>query len=214
MALCIYHAIADIGFGGYISGVAAIAAVVVAFVWWRYSSVYRGAQKRDELILRQIDPIGEKLARGEAPTSSEIEDLAKKPFARPMLYRALKHYERLDLFPPEHETEESQAASFLAYWMMHPNELQDAPEVIELLERVDRSEGGTAARFYVFRYRMPIGHWAGTDWLIGVSGPFTDNVPPYEGIAGAFSFCSDKYGETKANEAVDRYINILMPRSG
>lgn len=169
----------------YISG--SIAALIIAFIWWRYTSVARGARQRDEKILSLLDPIGEELAAGETPTPNEIEPLAKNPATRSFLYELLEHFERLELFPDEYRSEISQAEAKLVYWMMHPNELQDAPDETELAETLVRNIEGQDCRFHVFRYRMPNGHWAGDDWLLGLAGPFIDNDPPYAGVAGAFS---------------------------
>jgi len=195
----------------YIIG--AIAAVIIGFIWWRYTSVARGARQRDEKILPLLDPLGEKLAAGKTPARDEIESLAKNPATRSFLYEILKHFERLDLFPAEYRSEIAQAEAKLVYWMMHPNELQDAPHETELAETITRQVEGESCRFHVFRYRMPNGHWAGDDWLLGLAGPFIDNNPPYSGVAGAFSRC-DKYGEVQPAELVDWFIGMARRKSG
>lgn len=197
-----------------IATVVAIVVLLVAFVWWRYMSVARGARQRDEKILPLIDPIGEKLAAGKQPSTEEIESVANKSYARPYLYEALKHFERLDLFPKQFTTQDAQAESKLVYWMMHPNELQDAPETIELAQKVTRELDGETCAFYVFRYQMSDGHWAAKDgWLLGLAGPFFENDVPYSGVAGAFSRCGDKYGEVKPEELVDWYIGMATRKS-
>jgi hypothetical protein len=61
---------------------------------------------------------------------------------------------------------------------------------------------------------MPSGHWAGDDWILGLSGPFMDNVPPYAGIGGAFSRCGDKYGEIQPAELVDWFVDMVQRKSG
>lgn len=191
--------------------VAAVAIVVLlaAFVWWRYTSVARGARQRDERILPLIDPIAEKLAAGQQPGADEIERVASASYARPLLYQALKHFERLDLFPKHLTTPEAQAEAMLAYWMMHPNELQDAPEKIELAEKVTRELDGQRCDYYVLRYQMADGHWAAKDgWLLGLAGPFIENDVPYSGVAGAFSRCGDKAGEVKPTDLVDWYVGM------
>lgn len=190
-----------------------IAALIVAFIWWRYTSVARGARQRDEKILPLLDPLGEKLAAGEIPTPGEIEPLARNPVTRLFLYNILKHFERLELFPEEYRSEIAQAEAKLVCWMMHPNELQDAPVETELAETVVRNIEGHDCRFHVLRYRMPNGHWAGNDWLLGLAGPFMDNEPPYSGIAGAFSRCGDKDGEVPPSELVDWFIGMVQLKS-
>ncbi len=191
-----------------------IVVLLAAFVWWRNTSVVRGARQRNQKILPLIDPIGEKLAAGKQPSIEEIESVANKSYARPYLYEVLKHFERLDLFPKHFTTPEAQAESKLVFWMMHPNELQDAPETIKLAEKVTRKLDGEMAGFYVFRYQMTDGHWAAKDgWLLGLSGPFFKNDVPYSGVAGAFSRCGDKDGEVNPDELVDWYIEVAIRNS-
>lgn len=192
--------------------VAGFGVLFVAFIGWRYTSVARGARQRDERILRMLDPITEKLMAGGLVTTGEIESLAKRPAARPFLYDMLKHFEQLDLFPEQYKSESAQAEARLAYWMMHPNELQDAPEQIELVETVTRAIDDRPGRFYVFRYLMPNGHWAGQEWLLGLAGPYFDNLPPYAGPAGAFSRCGDQHGKVQPNELVDWYIGLFSQK--
>lgn len=177
----------------YIFG--ALLVAFIAFVYWRYTSVARGAMLRDERIFPLIEPIAEALAAGERPSATEVETLAGDPAARGMLYQTLKHYESLDLFPSVFRTELSQAEASLTYWMMHPNELQDAPADMKLVETVVRTIDTVPCRFHVFKYSMPEGHWAGTEWILGLSGPFFDSDPPFSGVASAFSRCGDKHGE-------------------
>src|SRR5262245_49735586 len=117
---------------------AVFAFLILAFIWWRYTSVVRGARQRDEQLLRVLDPIGEKLAKSEPVPAEQIVALSRQPQYRPMLYHLLIHYQCLDLFPAEALSIQAQGAGILAYWMMHPNELQDAPAEIELMEEVER----------------------------------------------------------------------------
>jgi hypothetical protein len=182
-----------------------------AFIWWRYTSVERGARQRDDKIARMLDPLGEKLAKKEPVSPDEVAALAAQPHVRPMLYALLKHFERLDLFPARYLDAKSQGEAQLAYWMMHPNELQDAPEEIELIESITRPLDGAGenGEFLVFRYKMAEGHWAAKHgWLLGLAGPYLKNDVPYSGIAGAFSRIGDKHGEVEPNELVDWYIGM------
>src|SRR5262245_52009872 len=75
-----------------------IGILIVAFVWWRYTSVARGARQRDEKLLAVLDPIGQRLSKKEPVTAEEITNLSRRPQYRPVLYQMLKHFERLDLF--------------------------------------------------------------------------------------------------------------------
>ncbi|QEF98034.1 hypothetical protein Mal15_20810 [Stieleria maiorica] len=196
----------------YIVGL--LGAAIVAFVVWRYTSVARGARKRDQQLFMLVDPIAEKLAAGDSPSPKQIEGLASLPQIRGFLYELLKHFERLDLFPEKFRDEIAQAETRLAYWMMHPNELQEAPDEIELVETVTRTIGNESCRFHVFKFTMPDGHWAGDDWLLGLAGPYIDGQPPYTGIAGAFSRCADKFGDVAPEELVDWYVAMAARKGG
>jgi hypothetical protein len=193
-----------------IYGCIAMGILFVAFIWWRFTSVARGARQRDEKLLAVLDPISEKLSKQEIVTSHEIADLSRQPQYRPMLYQMLKHFERLELFPTEALSIPAQGAGVLAYWMMHPNELQDVPKEIELVEEIERDLQGERGKFLVFRYQMPPGHWAEMDgWLLGLAGPFLAKDVPYSGVAVGFSRCGDKYGEVQPHELVDSYIDLV-----
>ena len=191
------------------------------FFVWRLTSVTRGARKRDAKLAEILHPISQKLADKETVTKEEIAVLSRLPQYRPMLYDMLKHFDRLDLFPEAGLTMTAQGEGVLAYWMMHPNELQDAPETMELVEVLDRDLAGmlqgifngTIGKFLVFRYRMPQGHWAGSDWLLGLAGPFIEKNLPYSAIVSAFSRCGDKFGEVAPTELVDWYIGIMTRKT-
>jgi len=180
------------------------------FLVWRVSSVSRGARKRDDRILEVVNPVVEKLANGQDVSSNEVADLARLPQTRPFLYETLKHFEKIDLFPSQYNDLKSQGEAQLAYWMMHPNELQDPPEQIELIETCPREIDGKQVDFLVFRFKMERGHWAGDDWLLGLAGPFFKNDVPYSGIASAFSRCDDKYGEVQPAELVDWFTEMVQ----
>jgi hypothetical protein len=142
----------------------------------------------------------------------DVQAIAAAPQVRPLLYQMLSHFDALHLFPPEYLNAERQADSQLAYWIMHPNELQEAPSEMETAAVVDRQLDGRPVQFYVLRYRMREGHWAGEDWLLGVAGPFREGAEPYS-EATAFSRAGDKESSTEPGDLVDWYIE-MMHRKG
>jgi hypothetical protein len=179
---------------------------VIAFIVWRVASVTRGIRQRDEKLARELERLARELDEKAGTAQQTAQELAGKPQLRYMLYALLKKFGRSELFPREYLGEEAQGEAKLAQWMMHPNELQDAPKEIELLEMVSRSIQGEECAFYVYRYRMAQGHWAGEDWLLGLCGPFGKSDPPYEGRAGAFSRVGDKQGTISTTDLVDWFI--------
>jgi hypothetical protein len=80
---------------------------------------------------------------------------------------------------------------------------------MELVEAVEKMIDGQSACFLVYKYRMPVGHWAEKDgWLLGLAGPFIPGATPYTGAAGAFSRCGDKYGMIKPAALVDWWMDL------
>lgn len=182
--------------------------LIVVFLVWRLTSVGRGVRKVNEIILDRIDPIGQRLSLGKPVDAAEVKSLAETHSNRPMLYDVLKHFEKLDLFPQQFMTREAQGQGQLAYWLMHPNELQEDPEDIEHVETIYRELDGQQAAFYIYKYRMRADHWAGKDnWLLGFAGPYFEASVPYE-ATGAFSRAGDKFGEAEAEELVDWFIGL------
>jgi len=116
--------------------------VVVGFIWWRFTSVARGATQRDDRIVGLVQPMGERLAEGKDVSPDEIAKVLRLPQTRSLVYETLKHFERLDLFPERYKDLTSQGEAHLAYWMMHPNELKDPPAQIELIETCPREYDG------------------------------------------------------------------------
>lgn len=192
---------------------AAVLVLIVAFVIWRWTSVARGANQRDEKLIAALDPIGKKIEAGETVSPLEISALAAKPEIRFMLFGALRHIKKTELLPTGYSSSVAQGESALAYWMMHPNELQDAPEKIEFIETVTRPVDGRAADFHVYRYKMPDGHWAAKDgWLLGLAGPMPVDTEPYSEMPGAFSRSGDIDGQVKPSDLVDWYVGMLRQK--
>lgn len=187
--------------------------LVLAFIVWRWTSVGRGMRQRDGKLLVRLDPIGKKIEAGQSVSSQEIEAIAARPEIRFMLFAMLRSMKRPELLPDKYSSSVSQGESALAYWMMHPNELQDAPEVIELVETLRRPVGGQQAEFHVFRYKMPAGHWAAKDgWILGLAGPMDIGLEPYSEMPGAFSRAGDVDGQVKPSELVDWYVGMLRQK--
>lgn len=192
---------------------AVVAVLIVAFVVWRWTSVARGASQRDEKLIARLDPIGKKIEAGETVSPQEIAALAAKPEIRFMLFGALRQMKKPELLPTGYSSSMAQGESALAYWMMHPNELQDAPETIEFVETVKRPVDGRAADFHVYRFKMPAGHWAAKDgWLLGLAGPMPVDAEPYSEMPGAFSRSGDIDGQVKPTELVDWYVGMLRQK--
>jgi hypothetical protein len=197
--------------------VAIIAGILVAlgvvFIIWRRTSVARGMKQRDEELLVRLDPIAKRIESGQSVSPGEIETIAARPEIRFMLFAMLREMKRPELLPTNYCSSVAQGESALVHWMMHPNELQAAPEAIELVETVKRTVDGREADFHVYRYKMPAGHWAAKDgWILGLAGPMKQGAEPYSEMPGAFSRGSDIDGKVKPSELVDWYIGVLRQK--
>ncbi len=193
--------------------VAVVVVLLIGFIIWRLSSVRRGMRQRDEKLLLRLDPIGKKIEAGQTVSTEEVEALAARPEIRFLLFAMLRHMKRPELLPTKHCSAVQQGESALAYWMMHPNELQDAPEAIELVGTVKRPVDGQETDFHVYRYKMPAGHWAAKDgWILGLAGPMKPGVEPYSEMPGAFSRVGDIDGKVKPSDLVDWYVGMLRQK--
>ena len=80
-------------------------------------------------------------------------------------------------------------------------------------ETVKRPVDGKEVEFYVYRYRMPAGHWAAKDaWLLGLAGPNTGAAEPYSEMPGAFFRAADIDGKVKPSDLVDWYTGMLRQK--
>jgi hypothetical protein len=213
----------------------AIGIIIVAFLLLgplrrRWAIVSSVEWQRDKKLIAVLNPIARRLQKKEPVTADEIAKLSRQPQYRPQLYRMLESLEQLDLFPANDLSIEAQGEGVLAYWLMHPDKMNDAPAQIELVEGIERDLEGLSrlrpplsgvmegvegierdltdrrGKFLVYRYRMPPGHPAEKDgWLLGFAGPFFDNDRAYSSV-GFYARYDDKYGEVKPSELVDRQL--------
>ncbi len=191
-----------------------IGALVVGFIAWRLRSVSRGAAERDEKLIARVDPLKKRIEAGETVTLQEVAVLAARPENRFVLFAMLRHMKRSDLLPGNYSSSAAQGESALAYWLMHPNELQEAPAAIELVETIKKPIDGREAELHVYRYRMPEGHWAAQNgWMLGVAGPMPKAGEPYSEMPGAFARGeSDLEGKVQPAELVDWYVDMLRQK--
>ena len=161
---------------------------IIAFLWWRISSVGRGVNAVDAKTLERIAPLEQKLKNGENISEDEIIRLAEQPENRKMLYSMLKEHNKLYLFPRQFLSTKAQAQADMVRWLSHPNELQKPPDELELLEIVEYEINGETQEFYVFKYKTNPPHWAAKDgWMIGASGPYGPTKEDYSFTEGTFS---------------------------
>ncbi|HVJ79546.1 MAG TPA: hypothetical protein VNC50_00640 [Planctomycetia bacterium] len=184
--------------------------VFVVFTLWRYASVARGMRRRDAAILEKLGPVAVKLDAKAHVSEAEVAALTAVPQNRPLLLQILDHYDRLDLYPKGLLSHAAQGEGLLAYWMLHPNEFGEAPAAIELVEEVARVVNEKPAKFFVYRFRLPAGHWAeGEGWLLGFAGPFFAEDEPYSPDASGFARASDGEGKVTPSALIDGWLRTI-----
>jgi len=169
-----------------------VGVVVVAgigFVAWRLWATEQGAKDVYLLLTQRIAAVEDRLAAGHDPDPADVERFARDRETRMVLYDALEHHGRLQLFPAQYATPEAIAEADLVLWLCHPNELDAAPDEIELMARIPvPGDPSSDMRYYLFRYRTRPPHWAAKDgWLAGVAGPYPVSGTVSAGAAGTFS---------------------------
>jgi hypothetical protein len=187
-------------------GLLGIIAAVAAWIVWRLGSVSRGARQRDTRILRELAEIEAALRANREVPAADIAPLAARPHLRRLLFGMLRQCEKVELFPEEHLGRRSQAEAALVYWLMHPNELQDPPADLQHVATLSRDVQGKKAEFEIFRYKMPAGHWAGSEWILGLAGPFFAGDAPYAGVATGWSVASETEGRSTPESVLHGYL--------
>ncbi len=113
------------------------------------------------------------LRRGEDVDPEQVERAAASLEMRMIFMRQLKQLGKESLMPQRWAQPEQLAASDLAHWAGHPNELGVAPEQVELMERVlVESDEPEPDIVYLFRFREYPKPWEqGEGWIAGIAGP-------------------------------------------
>jgi hypothetical protein len=169
--------------------VGAIVVAVGGFVAWRVWATYAGGARVYAELTDRIGPVEQRLAAGQDPDPADVLRFAQDRATRKVLYDALDHHGKLQLFPAAYATPEAMAEADLVLWLCHPNELAAPPDEIELMARVPvPKEPSSAMKYFVFRYRTKPPHWAAKDgWLAGIAGPYPETGSVSPGASGTFS---------------------------
>jgi hypothetical protein len=187
-------------------GLGLVVATMLLYIWLRLRAG-RAAKKRDDRLFAELRPIMERIMEKKPVNAEEVGALATRPELRMFLYAALKVLGQLDLFPEPYLMPVAQAEAVLAHWMMHPNEDGEAPEQMQLEERIQRELEGEKVEYFVFRYKMRAGHWRAKEgWLLGLA--FISEETPYEGKRGAFTR-GDKVGTITPHALVDWFTGVV-----
>jgi len=191
-----------------------VALIIILFIIYRYFAFKKESALNHKLRFARIEPLQVKLESGEDLKKDAILEYAKDKTSRDLTYQLLKDYNKTELFPIEYLTIESGAESSLVNWLEFPTELDQIPDDIKHLEKVNIEFDGNNVIYHVFKYMTNEPHWAAKDgWMLGVVGPYFDDSKPYDFPAATFSRCSSKVGEIEPrDEAKWVHENIALKR--
>ncbi len=159
-------------------------------VAWLVFRAITGGGKVAKKLAQKLMPVIAALKEGKEVPRSEIELLAKNPDTRSGLFQVLHEMGRKELFPNEFSSLGKIAESHLVVWLLHPNELRDVPDEIELMKEIVRTEGDPPAEnsYFVFRFRTREPQWASSlGWMGGVAGPYRKGEIPLRSPEMVFS---------------------------
>jgi len=161
-------------------------------------------------VFNAVSDVLDRLGGDSFDKDMEIGKLALNPLTRNTLYTQLETMDKLNIFPKDYLTQEAFSESDLVFWLAHPNELNAAPDEIELAARIDRKgDNDSEIYFLIFKYRTFEPHWAAKDgWMAGITGPYNSGQPPALNSPGTFSEMVP-YNEKTPEEHVDHLIEKL-----
>lgn len=154
---------------GIITIVIVLIIIVIIFFKYLVKRTEKGMAEIDAIIMARVGPV--LIAIDSNPQMAQITANAccRDVASRFKLYERLQDLGKMEYFPEEHNNHESLAESDLVNWLMHPNELKNAPDEIEAVTNIEDEDG----IYFLFRYRTHEPHWAADrGWLSGLAGPY------------------------------------------
>lgn len=181
-----------------------VVALVVLAVLALFVNLALASRRQERKLRERLGEVGNALDAGRTPDAAAVRRLAAQPDLRNALHGLLAAHGHAALFPAEFRTRPRFAEGQLAYWLSHPNELQQCPDEIALAEVVTLpsdapgTPGTPALDYYLFRFRTsPPNFAADRGWMAGVCGPFPhgSTTPPAPSAAGAFDDAPPAFSE-------------------
>lgn len=189
--------------------VGSIVLVILIFFAFMYFQAVRGGAQVASAIEDKIQIAINAIKNGQQINKAELDRLAHDPVTRNYLLQNLRDIGREDLFPAEYLDTRHIAESDLVSWLMHPSELDAAPDEIELVKVISKVIDGMENEFYVFKFRKLGDHWAAKDgWTAGIAGPYAKNgkaTPFPEAVFSQF----EKIEARTPEEHLDTVLKII-----
>lgn len=136
---------------------------------------------------------------------SYVEELARDYRTTKRFYKLLRSIGRLYRFPEEYYKQEHLAIGDMVQWLMHPAEIGDAPDEIELLETFERNN----EIFYVFKFKSSKEEFKDKGWMIGISGGYEKDIEPTIDNSGYTFSDFEAYDGNNAKILVNNIINKI-----
>jgi len=149
--------------------VGSIVLVILIFIAFMYFRAVRGGAQVVSAIEDKVQVVINSIKNGQQINKEKLDSLAHDPATRNYLLQNLRDI----------------AESDLVSWLMHPSELDAAPDEIELVKVISKVINGRESEFYVFKFRKLGDHWAAKDgWTAGIAGPYAKNgkATPFPGV--------------------------------
>lgn len=159
----------------------------ISFLWHKYWVL--PVERKGQVLCVEVASVLRSPGELDSVPGEQIEELARRPETRGILYRLLDDFKRTDLFPERYASEEQIAESDLVVQLAHPRQLNVVPDETELVLTVEREKGDPPRRYktFVFRFRVSPPHpAAGEGWMVGMAGPYWEDEAPRYAPPGLF----------------------------
>lgn len=144
------------------------------FIFGLFNAI-RASIARDQQLDEMIEPAILAIEKDPASAKDVILQFAKLPATRNHLFSKLKELGKTEAFPDIYRSIEKIAESDMVKWLMHPNELKEAPTDIELIRDVAVNQDDKKGKMFLFKFRIDAPHWASDNgWMAGIAGPYWD----------------------------------------
>jgi hypothetical protein len=149
-----------------------------------------------------VQPLIDKLATHEPVPEETIRTLAMNPSFRCGLFHMLEATNSGLLFPLEYYSHEKGAEAYLVNWLEYPTELGAAPVQIVLHSKITLHDQ-QPLDYFVFKYKAAsLPERIHSDWMFGVSGPYSKTSLPFDMPRRVFSRFNS-IGSITAREEVE-----------
>ncbi|SEK36727.1 hypothetical protein SAMN04487910_0357 [Aquimarina amphilecti] len=150
------------------------------------------------------------LRRNQGVDKEIILAISKEDETRGLLYKHLKEYNKLSIFPKKHLNQKDLSRADMVNWLIYPTELARVPTNIELVKifTIEYDDVGPAD-FYLWKFNADDETWKKDGYMAGLSGPFVRKESPTMDAYGYTFSAFTKFKEKSPEEHFNEIIEIL-----